>query len=78
MVHAVVMVETGAAKSTETLDDITGLDGVLEAHVVAGDFDIIVEVEADEVYEVLETTSTQIQSIDGVSDTRTYVSLGDS
>jgi DNA-binding Lrp family transcriptional regulator len=76
MVHAVVMVETGAAKSTEILDDITALDGVLEAHVVAGDFDVIVEVEADEVYEVLETASTQIQGIDGVSDTRTYVSLG--
>jgi len=76
MVHAVVMVETGAAKSTKILDDITALDGVLEAHVVAGDFDVIVEVEADEVYEVLETASTQIQGIDGVSDTRTYVSLG--
>lgn len=75
MVHAVVMVETGTAKSTEILDDITALSGVLEAHVVAGDYDVIVEVEADEVYEVLETASTDIQSIDGVSDTRTYVSL---
>lgn len=75
MVHAVVMVETGTGKSTEIVEAITALDRVLEAHVVAGDYDIIVEVEADEVYEVLETASTAIQGIDGVSDTRTYVSL---
>lgn len=75
MVHAVVMVETGTAKSTEILEQILDLDRVLEAHVVAGDFDIIAEVEADEVYEILETASTDIQSIDGVADTRTYVSL---
>jgi len=75
MVHAVVMVETGTAKSTEILDEITSLERVLEAHVVAGDYDIIAEVEAEEVYQVLETASTEIQGIDGVTDTRTYVSL---
>lgn len=75
MVHAVIMVETGAAKSTEVLDRILELDRVLEGHVVAGDYDIIVEVEGDEVYDLLEAVSTEIQDIQGVNDTRTYVSL---
>lgn len=75
MVHAVIMVETGAAKSTDVLDRILALDRVLEGHVVAGDYDIIVEVEGDEVYDLLEAVSTEIQDIEGVSDTRTYVSL---
>lgn len=75
MVHAVIMVETGAAKSTDVLDRILELDRVLEGHVVAGDYDIIVEVEGDEVYDLLEAVSTEIQDIQGVADTRTYVSL---
>lgn len=75
MVHALIMVETGTAKSTEILDDVRQLEGVVEAHVVAGDYDIIVEFEGDEVYDVLETASTRIQGIEGVADTRTYVSL---
>ena len=75
MVHAVIMVETGTAKSTEIVDSIRDLPAVVEAHVVAGEYDIIAEVEVDEVYEVLQTASQNVQSIDGVSDTRTYVSL---
>jgi DNA-binding Lrp family transcriptional regulator len=75
MVHAVIMVEAGTAQSTDILDPIRELAGVLEAHVVAGDYDIIVEFEAGEVYEVLEAASSSIQGIEGVADTRTYVSL---
>jgi DNA-binding Lrp family transcriptional regulator len=75
MVHAVIMVETGASKSTEVLDRVLAMDRVIEGHVVAGEYDIIVEVEGDEVYDLLEAVSTDIQSIQGVSDTRTYVSL---
>ena len=75
MVHAVIMVETGTAKSAEILDAIHELPSVTEAHIVAGDFDLIVEVEVEEVYDVLQTASNDIQRIDGVTDTRTYVSL---
>ncbi len=75
MVYAVIMVETGAATSTDVLDRVLALDRVTEGHVVAGDYDIIVEVEGEEVYDLLEAVSTDIQAIDGVADTRTYVSL---
>lgn len=75
MVHAVIMAETGAATSTTVLERLLGLDRVLEGHVVAGDYDIIVEVEGDEVYDLLEAVSTEIQDVEGVLDTRTYVSL---
>ena len=76
MVYAVIMVETGPATSTDVLDRVLALDRVTEGHVVAGDYDIIVEVEGEEVYDLLEAVSTEIQEIDGVADTRTYVSLG--
>lgn len=75
MVHAFVMVKTAAGSSEPLVAEIEPLDGVTEAHIVAGDFDIIAEVEAEEVYEVLETVSSEIQGFDGVSDTKTYVAL---
>jgi DNA-binding Lrp family transcriptional regulator len=75
MVHAVIMVETGTAKSTEILDAIEELAGVSEAHVVAGEYDVIVEFESEEMYDVLDAASTGIQELDGVVDTRTYVSI---
>jgi len=75
MVHAFIMVQTDAGKSEDLLDAVQGFDGVTEAHIVAGDFDIIVEVDTDEVYEVLHTASSDIQDLDGVADTKTYISL---
>jgi DNA-binding Lrp family transcriptional regulator len=75
MVHAFIMVQTDAGKSEALLADVTQLDGVAEAHIVAGDFDIIVEVDTEEVYEVLHTASSDIQDLDGVADTKTYISL---
>jgi len=77
MVTALIMVKAGAGKATEILDEVRTIDGIAEAHVVAGDYDLIVEFQAQEVYDVLETASTRVQGIDGVTDTRTYVSLED-
>ncbi len=76
MVHAVIMIETATAKSTEIQDAIGELGDVTDAHVVAGDYDVIAEVGADEVYQVLNTASNEIQGIDGVTETKTYVALG--
>lgn len=75
MVHAFIMVKTAAGKSEDLLADVRGLDGVEEAHIVAGEFDLIVEVAAEEVYEILHTASSEIQDFGGVSDTKTYIAL---
>lgn len=75
MVHAFILVKTAAGRSEELIDAIRGLGSVSEAHVVAGEFDVIAEVNADEVYDVLHTASSSIQGIDGVVDTRTYIAL---
>jgi DNA-binding Lrp family transcriptional regulator len=75
MVHAFIMVKTGAGESEGLIDAIRGLDGVSEAHIVAGAYDIIVEVSAEDVYDVLHTASSGIQGFTGVSDTKTYISM---
>jgi len=75
MVHAFVMVKTAAGKSESLLANILELAEIAEAHIVAGNYDVIVEVDTDEVYDVLKTVSSGIQELDGVADTKTYISL---
>jgi DNA-binding Lrp family transcriptional regulator len=75
MVHAFIMVKTGTGDSERVVDAIRGLGPVSEAHIVAGDYDVIVEVDADEVYEVLRVASSDIQELEGATETKTYISL---
>jgi DNA-binding Lrp family transcriptional regulator len=75
MVYAFAMVKTDSGASEGVVEAIRGLGGVVEANVVAGDFDLIVEIETAEVYDVLDTVSGQVGGLEGVLDTKTYVSL---
>jgi DNA-binding Lrp family transcriptional regulator len=75
MVHAFIMVETGVGESENLLADVSAIEKVTEAHVVAGDYDIIAEVDASEVYDVLQVASSGIQGLSGVLDTRTYIAM---
>ena len=75
MVHAFIMVKTGAGASEEVLAEIRDLSEVTEAHIVAGEWDVITEVDADEVYTVLHAASSTIQGLPGVTKTKTYIAL---
>lgn len=75
MVHAFVMVKADSGDAESVLDAVLAVGGITEAHIVAGDFDIIAEVEVEEVYDVLGTAATDIRSIEAVVDTKTYVAL---
>ncbi|QLG27823.1 Lrp/AsnC family transcriptional regulator [Halorarum halophilum] len=75
MVHAFVMVKAGAGEAGNVAEQIRGLEGVSEAHVVAGEYDVIAEVTAEEVYQLLDAVASDVQSLPGVTDTRTYVSM---
>jgi DNA-binding Lrp family transcriptional regulator len=75
MVHAYVMVITATGSTQEVCSQIRELDGVVEAHVVAGAYDIIIEMEHDNVTKLLDTVSAELGSIQGVGTTRTYIAL---
>jgi DNA-binding Lrp family transcriptional regulator len=75
MVHAFIMVKTSAGTSEGLVEPIRELEKVSEAHIVAGDWDIVAEVDAEEVYDVLKTASGGIQALEGVTDTKTYISM---
>jgi DNA-binding Lrp family transcriptional regulator len=75
MVRAFIMtkVETGHAEGV--LAEVSGFERVTEAKVVAGDFDLVVEAEGEEVYDVLHSASNAIRGLTHVVDTKTYVCL---
>jgi DNA-binding Lrp family transcriptional regulator len=77
MVHAYVMVRTEAGAPQDVRAALTEQDAVSEAHVVAGDYDLIVEVDATSVSEVLDVATEQIQALDGVTETKTYVAMSE-
>ena len=75
MVRAFIFVQTGAGESEELLRPIGEFEDVVEAHIVAGKYDIITEAVGDEVYDVMHTVATRIRDLDGVVDTRTYICM---
>lgn len=75
MVHAFIMVKTGAGESEPLLNRILDLDGIVDAHVVAGKYDIIAEADGGAVNSVLGVASSEIQKHEGVLETKTYISL---
>jgi len=77
MVHAFVMAKTEAGTSEALQAEIERMDAVEEAHVVAGEWDIIAEVDAPEVHDVLGASSSGIQRLEGVLDTKTYISMSE-
>jgi DNA-binding Lrp family transcriptional regulator len=75
MVRAFIMIKTSAGTSAELQQRIRGMDEVLDAHVVAGQYDIIAEAEGEEVYTVIHSVATELRELEGVTDTRTYICL---
>lgn len=75
MVRGFIMVKTTAGESAALREEITGMDAVEEAHVVAGQYDIIVEAQGKEVYEVINAVATELTQKPGIVDTRTYICL---
>ena len=76
MVRAFIMTKAGTGQAEALLERIRELEHVADANIVAGDVDIIVEAEAGEVYDIINSVATEIRSFDDVNDTKTYVCLG--
>lgn len=75
MVRAYVAIITGSGSSEDAIAAIRELSGVTDAHVVAGDFDVIAEIEGEDVRDLQRTVTAGIHDIEGVGTTRTYVQL---
>ena len=75
MVQAFIMIEADTGRAEALLGTVRELGGVAEANIVAGDYDVIIEAEAEEVYDIIGAVATEIRSLKDVVDTKTYVCL---
>ena len=75
VVVAYVMVKANTGEADRLKTDILNVDGVRDANIVAGDVDLIVTVEVDAPARVKDIAATEIQGIDGVEDTQTYIAM---
>lgn len=75
MIKAYTAVDTAAGTSQSLCEKIRNCSGVTEAHVVAGEFDIMVELTGKTPRDILHVVTADIRPSDGVGTTRTYICL---
>ncbi|NUB89914.1 Lrp/AsnC ligand binding domain-containing protein [Haloterrigena sp. SYSU A558-1] len=75
MSHAFVMIDVATGMSEAVCESVREVDGVVEAHVVAGDFDVVVELEGERPHDLLSTVTSAVRPLEDVGTTRTYVCL---
>jgi DNA-binding Lrp family transcriptional regulator len=75
MVIAYVMVKAHSGEADRLKQEIEGVEGVISAHIVAGDIDFIAKVDVESPAAVKDVAATHIQEIDGVENTQTYIAM---
>jgi len=75
MVTAYVMVKAHTGDADRLRNEIEAIDGVTEAHIVAGDVDLIAKVSVDTPAAVKDVAATHVQDIEGVESTQTYIAM---
>jgi len=75
MVVAYVMIKVYTGDADRLKGDIEAIEGVTAAHIVAGDVDFIAKIEVDTPAEVKDIAAKQIQEVEGVEDTQTYIAM---
>ena len=75
MVTAYIMVKANTGEADRLRRDIAAIAGIVDAHIVAGDVDIIAKVVVDTPADVKAIAADGIQAINGVERTQTYVAM---
>ncbi|MDJ1433058.1 Lrp/AsnC ligand binding domain-containing protein [Halostagnicola sp. A-GB9-2] len=75
MVRTYTLLTCAAGTSERVCRELSAVDGVDGAHVVVGEFDVILELEGPDVQSLLRLVSVEIRPREGVGTTRTYVCL---
>ena len=75
MVRAYIMVKANTGEADRLRSAIEAVEGVDRAHIVAGDIDLIAVVDVGSPAAVKDVSATEIQSIDGIEDTQTYIAM---
>ncbi|QFU82720.1 Lrp/AsnC family transcriptional regulator [Natronorubrum aibiense] len=75
MVTAFIMIKANTGEADRLRENIESISGVQSAHIVAGDVDIIAKAQVETPAAVKDIAATQIQGIDGIESTQTYIAM---
>ena len=73
MTKAYVLINSEVAYTTQVLEGLRKLEGLVEVHEVLGPYDIVAEVVAENVESILVILQNDIRSINGIRNTVTCV-----
>lgn len=73
MAAAYVLVNTAPGKAGDARKQMAEIPGVKSAHAVTGAYDLIAFIEGGDISELGKTIVSQIQAIDGITQTMTSV-----
>ena len=71
--RAYILIETRVGRAKTVLEELRALDGVLEADIITGIYDLIALAEADDMVALVDLVTARVQNIDGVERTITCV-----
>jgi DNA-binding Lrp family transcriptional regulator len=71
MIEAIVLVQARVGRSSAVVRAVGELEGITEAYVVTGPYDVIVRVEADSLDALGRLAVSRIQAVEGVTRTLT-------
>lgn len=73
---AYVLLEAQAGKTDEALEKVKMINGVKNVSLVTGPYDLIIQIEAEDLKQLGRIVSEQVQIIPGVTKTITCVIIG--
>jgi DNA-binding Lrp family transcriptional regulator len=75
MVRAYVLVTATAGKALEVVNALKGQDGIIQADAITGEYDVIVQVQAEDVAGIGRLIVDNVQAADGVFKTVTCLAV---
>jgi DNA-binding Lrp family transcriptional regulator len=75
MVVAYILINADTSEADRLLEEISAIENVIDAHLVAGDVDLIAKADVEEPQAIKDIVANRIQRIEGIRDTETYISM---
>lgn len=77
MIKAYILIVANPGETKSVFDALDGIKGVKQAHQVMGPYDIVAEIEVEDLADIPPILSDHIRTIDGVENTTSLVTFPD-
>jgi DNA-binding Lrp family transcriptional regulator len=75
VVVAYVAIKANTSEADRLLETVSAVEGVVDAHIVAGDVDLIAKLDVESPADVKQVAAEGLGGIEGVETTTTYIAM---